>query len=508
MTVFVLVPGMFTGPHVWQDVTAHLITAGAEVHPMALTGLGGSATAGAGVGLETHIADVLAVIDSVGAVAGREIVLVGHDYGIHPVLGAADRRAERIARIVHLDAGMPQDGVPALAAVADQSLRRQVAERAGTGTAEGADGELPPPARDEWQRWGSTAGVPDAALDRLTARAAPQPLGTLLQPLRLTGAVAAVPTTGVLCTGNGASIEMVQMRVDFGDPALQALAERRVTFFELPTGHWPMLSCPTELAGVLLRAAAGEGHRLEAAGAAGPPPHLRPFLLDVPELPRERTGNVDLYLPDAEGPRPAVVFVHGGPVPAEARPTPRDWPTLMGYARYAAGQGVVGVTLDHRLHDVADYERAAGDVAAAVELVRADPRVDADRVALWFFSGGGPITADWLGSPPAWLRCLAASYPILAPLPNWGLAGSRFHPADAVADAGALPVVLTRAGLEMPEIAATVEEFLAAAKGSGVDVEVVDVPHGRHGFETLDPTDEAREAVHRAMRSVLAHLTA
>ncbi|MFD4144543.1 alpha/beta hydrolase [Streptomyces sp. NPDC058572] len=509
MTAFILVPGMFTGPHVWQDVTAHLIAAGAEVHAVALTGLRGPrAATGAGVGLETHIADVLAVIDSVGAVAGREIVLVGHDYGIHPVLGAADRRAERIARIVHLDAGMPQDGVPALAAVPDQSLRRQVAERAGTGTAEGTERELPPPARDEWQRWGSTAGVPDAALDRLTARAAPQPLGTLLQPLRLTGAVAAVPATGVLCTGNGASIEMVQIRVDLGDPALQALAERRVTFFELPTGHWPMLSCPTELAGVLLRAAAGEGHRLKAAGAAGPPPHLRPFLLDVPEIPRERTGNVDLYLPGAEGPRPAVVFVHGGPVPAEARPTPRDWPTLMGYARYAAGQGVVGVTLDHRLHDVADYERAAGDVADAVELVRADPRVDADRVALWFFSGGGPITADWLGSPPAWLRCLAASYPILAPLPNWGLAGSRFHPADAVADAGALPVVLTRAGLEMPEIAATVEEFQAAAKGSGADVEVVDVPHGRHGFETLDPTDESREAVHRAMRSVLAHLTA
>ncbi|NUK90795.1 dienelactone hydrolase family protein, partial [Streptomyces lunaelactis] len=373
--------------------------------------------------------------------------------------------------------------------------------------AEGADGELPPPARDEWQRWGSTAGVPDAALDRLTALAVPQPLGTLLQPLRLTGAVAAVPTTGVLCTGNGASIEMVQMLVGFGDPGLQALTDPRVTFFELPTGHWPMLSCPAELAEVLLRAAADEGHRLEPAGAAEPPAHLRSFLLDVPELPRERTGNVDLYLPHAEEPRPAVVFVHGGPVPAEARPTPRDWPTLMGYARYAAGQGVVGVTLDHRLHDVADYERAAADVAAAVERVRADPRVDADRVALWFFSGGGLITADWLGAPPAWLRCLAASYPILAPLPNWGPTG-RFHPADAVADAGALPVVLTRAGLEMPEIAATVEEFLAAAKDCGADVEVVDVPHGHHGFETLDPTDESREAVHRAMRSVLAHLTA
>ncbi|GGL93840.1 esterase [Streptomyces fumigatiscleroticus] len=506
MTTFILVPGMFTGAHVWQDTAARLRAAGAAAHAVTLTGLGGpgGAAGAAGADLERHIADVLAAIDSAGTAAPGELVLVGHDYGVHPVLGAADRRAERIGRIVHLDSAMPRDGVPALAAVADQSLRQQLAERAGPGTA----GFLPAPARDEWQRWGSTAGVPGAALDRLTALAAPQPLGTLLQPLRLTGAVAAVPTTGVLCTGNGTSIELVQKLVGFGDPALRALAGPRVAFFELATGHWPMLSCPAELAEVLLRAAAGEGHRLKPPGAAEPPAHLRPFLLDVPELPRVRTGNVDLYLPRADGPRPAILFVHGGPLPAGARPTPRDWPTMTGYARYAAGRGAVGAIVDHRLHDLAGFPRAASDVAAAVELLRADPRVDADRIALWFFSGGGLLTADWLAAPPAWLRCLAATCPVLAPLPNWGLGGGRFRPADAVAGAGALPVVLTRAGLEMPEIAATVEEFLAAAESCGAEVEVIDVPHGHHGFETLDPTHESRAAVHRAMRSVLARLTA
>lgn len=76
-----------------------------------------------------------------------------------------------------------------------------------------------------------------------------------------------------------------------------------------------------------------------------------------------------------------------------------------------------------------------------------------------------------------------------------------------MAHAGNLPVVLTRVGLEMPEIAVTVEEFLAAAKDAGTDVEVVDVPHGRHGFETLAPVEEWRDAVHRAMGSVLARLT-
>lgn len=255
MTAFILVSGMFTGPHVWEDTAAQLASEGAEAHAVALTGLDGSRAAeAAGTDLETHIADVLAVIDSVDVAAGREIVLVGHDYGIHPALGAADRRAERIDRIVYLDSGMPQDGVPALAAVPDQSLREELTGHAG---AAGTQRELPSPARDAWQRWGSTAGIPDEALDRLTALAAPQPLRTLLQPLRLTGAAASLPITGVLCNGNGASIELIQMRVGFGDPALQVLTDPRVTFFELPTGHWPMLSLPAELADVLLRAAAG-----------------------------------------------------------------------------------------------------------------------------------------------------------------------------------------------------------------------------------------------------------
>ncbi|GGP55004.1 alpha/beta hydrolase [Streptomyces calvus] len=504
MTVFIMVAGVFTGAHVWQETAARLTAAGSEVHAVRLTGVdAGRPAASARVDLETHIADVIAAIDAVDAVSGRGIVLVGHDYGIHPVLGAADRRPQRIARVVYLDCGMPQNGLPALAAVPDQAVRAHLAERADRGE---TDGELAPPDRDVWQRWGSTAGVSDAALDRLTALAAPQPLGTLLQPLRLTGAVAAVPTTGVLCTGNGVGIDLVQRLVDFGDPVSAALADPRVTFFELPTGHWPMLSCPAELADVLLRAAAGEGHRLRPADGGAPPAHLRPFPIDVPELPRDRRAHVDLYVPEAEGPRPAVVFVHGGPVPAGARPTPRDWPTLVGYARLAAAAGLVGVTLDHRLHDVGDYGRAAADVTAAVELVRADPRVDADRVALWFFSGAGLLTADWLTKPPAWLRCLAASYPILAPLPNWGLAGSRFHPVRAVAHAGALPVVLLRAGRETAEIAATVEAFVTAAEDCGARLELVDVPNGHHGFETLDAPEEVGPALRHAMRSVATHL--
>ncbi|MGK5733627.1 alpha/beta hydrolase [Streptomyces sp. URMC 124] len=531
MTAFVLVAGPFTGGWVWREAAARLEESGAEVYPATLTGMGDPARpAGPGTDLETHIEDVVRLIDRIDA---PEVVIVGHDYGIHPVLGAADRRPERIARIVYLDAGLPQDGDPAVALVPDQAVREGLLQQPGPGE---SGGPVPPPQYDEWQRWGSTDGIPPEALARMTRLAVPQPARTLTQPLRLTGAASGLPTTGVLCTANGSNIEMVEFLVTSGPPQFRWLADPRVTFFELATGHWPMLSSPGELAGVLLRAAAGEGHRVTAA-ASEQPPHLRSFLLDVEERPRERVGQMDLYLPelpdaldvpdapgapgapgapdlpgadaaqDAGRPRPAVVFVHGGPVAPDVRPTPRDWPAYIGYCRYVASLGAVGVMLDHRLHGLSDYARAAEDVAAAVERVRADPRVDGDRIALWYFSGGGLLSADRLAEPPPWLRCVAMTYPVLAPLPGWGLVEARFRPVQAVGAAGQLPVVLTRVGLENAAIAATVEEFLSAAENCGAGVEVVDVPLGHHGFETIDHTEEARDAVERAVRSVLGHLT-
>lgn len=87
------------------------------------------------------------------------------------------------------------------------------------------------------------------------------------------------------------------------------------------------------------------------------------------------------------------------------------------------------------------------------------------------------------------------------------MTGSRFHPVRAVTQAGALPLVLLRAGRETPEIAATVEAFVSAAKDCGAHLELVDVPNGHHGFETLDATEETRLALRHAMRSVVTRLT-
>ncbi|TXS52043.1 alpha/beta hydrolase [Streptomyces sp. t39] len=504
MTAFVLVSEAHTGGWIWREVAVRLRESGHTAHPVTLTGMGDpQRPAGPDTDLETHIEDVVRAVD---ALHSADVVVVGHGYGIHPVLGAADRRPGRIARVVHLDAGLPRDGDPPLVLVPDEQVReRLAADAADTGAAEGGARLVPPPEPGAWHRWGSTDGIPAEALDRLAELAAPQPAATLTRPLHRSGTASAPPTTGVLCTGNGSSIALVEHVVSLGDPRMQALTEPGVTFFELPTGHWPMLSVPRELARVLEEAARGEGHRITRT-AGEDPPHLQPFILDVPPCPRERSGTLDRYLPEADGPAPAVILVHGGPVPAGARPTPRDWPAFVGYARCIAGSGAIAVTLDHGLHDVADYGRAADDVAEAVALVRADPRVDPDRIALWFFSGGGLLCADWLAAPPPWLRCVAASYPVLAALPGWGSTGRPFCPAEALPASGGLPFVLTRVGREHPPIAATVAAFTAAADACGAALDVIDVPHAHHGFETIDHTEEAREAVRTAVAAVRGHL--
>ncbi|MEU7060734.1 alpha/beta hydrolase [Streptomyces sp. NPDC046197] len=495
MTVFVLVSGPFTDERIWNEVTGPLRRSGAEAHPVTLS-------REPEADLEAHVEDVVRLLDSLGP---QQVVLVGHDYAIHPVLGAVDRRPERVARVVHLDAGLPQDGDSALALVPDPAVH----ELLGAG---GSPGPVPAPGPAQWQRWGSTEGLSAQRLRLLSSLAAPQPPRTLTQPLRLTGAAAAVPTSGIMCTAGGMTVDAVEALVHTGPPQFRKLADPRVGFFELATGHWPMLSCPGELAEVLLRAAAGEGRRLTAP--KGESPFLRPFLLDLPESPRVRNGRLDLHLPQMEAgqpacaPRPAVLFVHGGPVPPDLDPTPRDSPFYVGYARCAASLGAVGAVVDHRLHGITDYAQAAGDVAEAVELLRADPRVDPERIALWLFSGAGLLAADWITAPPGWLRCLALNYPILEPLPGWGAVGARFHPVGALRAGGAAlpPLVLTRAGRETPPIAATVEKFLVAAEEAKTPVDVVDVPHGVHSFEIHDPTDESREAVTRAVRTVLGHL--
>ncbi|MHC5704599.1 alpha/beta hydrolase [Streptomyces sp. PKU-MA01144] len=264
MTAFVLVSGGHTGGWVWRDVAAGLRESGAVAYPVTLTGMGDRRhLGGPDTDMDTHVEDLVQIVDHADE---PEVVLVGHCYGSYPVLGAASRRPERVGRIVFVDAPLPRDGLSVLQQVREQMPDGPVRDRMLGQPARAEGGwRVPAPTAEEWREWGNPAGVPEDGIARLARLAAPQPVGTLTTPVRFTGAVDELPMTGVFCADGGTmDIAGVEALVATGSPLFRQLAEPRWGFFELATGHWPMLSTPGELVEILLRAAAGEGRRLGA----------------------------------------------------------------------------------------------------------------------------------------------------------------------------------------------------------------------------------------------------
>ena len=217
------------------------------------------------------------------------------------------------------------------------------------------------------------------------------------------------------------------------------------------------------------------------------------FFAGIARPDRRRLVTLDLYRsPGTTGRRPAVVFVHGGPIPHGH--VPRDSAVFTGYGALAASAGLVGIMFDHRLHATTDYPLAAQDLAAVVERARECEEVDRDRIALWCFSGGGALAADWLRAAPSWLRAIAWTYPVLAAPPDWPGDGPRFDCLGAAGTAPDLPKLLVRVGAEYPQLVADQEALVASARA----LDVIEIPGAVHGFEVQGYDDEARQAVERA----------
>lgn len=221
-------------------------------------------------------------------------------------------------------------------------------------------------------------------------------------------------------------------------------------------------------------------------------PHEMEFVVDAPASDTvRRHDDFDAYLPEGAGPFPAVVVVPG-PSPAVYPVRPRDWPLFAGYGRLLASRGVAVAVVDMPYHNPREWSPVSEALPGIVESVRGLDEVDADRIAVWAFSGGALLVGWWFPDSPAWLRCLALTYPMLGPT------------ADQLAPGR--PLVLTRVGLESPELQATVDSFLSRAKETDTSVHVIDVPNGHHGFDVADHTDESRHAVLEATDLVVGHL--
>jgi acetyl esterase/lipase len=229
---------------------------------------------------------------------------------------------------------------------------------------------------------------------------------------------------------------------------------------------------------------------------------------------------MDVWSPAQAGPRPAIVFVHGGPIPGDLRTQPKDWGVYVSYGQLAAASGFVGITFNHRLHGLDRIADAQADVVDLVGYLRANAArhgIDRDRVCLWAFSGGGTLLSAAFGDQLAGVRCLVSFYGLLDRRPERAdipasisdEALQQLSPVHHVAAGHRVPpMLIARAGKDAPQINATVDAFVREAKTRNAPVQVIEHPTGRHGFDTLDNDDRSRAVIAEAIQFITTQLDA
>jgi pimeloyl-ACP methyl ester carboxylesterase len=237
MATYVLVHGGAHGGWCYGPVARILRAAGQEVLAPTLTGLGDrSHLLRPGIDLDTHIADIVAVLRYEDL---RDVILVGHSYGGMVITGVADRAPDRVGHLVYLDAATPVDG-QSLVDIAGPLMH---AARAHGRVVDGVELVLFP-GTEPLPHYGVTDPDDIAWMDE---RLTPHPWACFEQPLRLTNEAAlwAIPQSHIVCTSTLAT----------RDPARMEAARAAGRLWDIDTGHDLMITEPEAVAALLLKAA-------------------------------------------------------------------------------------------------------------------------------------------------------------------------------------------------------------------------------------------------------------
>ncbi len=186
MSLFVVAHGAWSAGWAWKKMHPLMRAQGHQLVTPTYTGLGERAhLAHAGVDLETHIADIVGVLEMEDF---RDVFLIGHSYGGMVATGVADRARERIAALIYIDAFAPRDGDSVFSVLPPEARaqRQPIASNGG----------------EAWQIPPSPLPADTSEGDRVwaTPRRRPQPVKAFEQALRLHRGEPTMPRHYIYCS--------------------------------------------------------------------------------------------------------------------------------------------------------------------------------------------------------------------------------------------------------------------------------------------------------------------
>lgn len=227
----ILIPGLWLDGSSWEKVVPALERAGHRTHALTLPGMESKDADRSRVTRKDHVDAVVAAIDSVDP----PVVLVGHSMGAGIAHAAVDARPDRVARAIYIG------GFPAPDGDSDEFPS--------------VNGEIP---LFHWSEFDEAdlTDLDEEALAGFGARAIPSPARVVSDPQVLTDERRyGVPVT-MICPEFSASMLEGWIDADM-EPVRELKKIKDVTYVDLPTGHWPQFTKPTELAEMILQAIDG-----------------------------------------------------------------------------------------------------------------------------------------------------------------------------------------------------------------------------------------------------------
>ncbi|MFE7844748.1 alpha/beta fold hydrolase [Microbacterium sp. NPDC057407] len=225
----ILVPGLWLDASSWEGVAPALERAGHTPRPLTLPGVGEPAERSAGIGIQDWVDAVVAEIDA----ASAPVALVGHSGGGNVVWGAAEARADSLARVILLDTIPAPDGQ-------------------GISEFPVVDGVVPFPGWDSFDE-PDVADLDAETRRRWSARTHSVPARVPTDPLRLDGTRRhGVPVT--LLMGGMDESEFREAVAQWGPWGEEFAAIGEAEVVRLGSGHWPQFSQPDAVAQAILEA--------------------------------------------------------------------------------------------------------------------------------------------------------------------------------------------------------------------------------------------------------------
>ncbi|GAA5206806.1 alpha/beta fold hydrolase [Microbacterium kyungheense] len=225
----ILVAGLWMGGWAWYEVAPALEEAGHRPVPVTLPGMGSVDADRSSISLADHVA---AVVEAIDAAPGEQVVLVGHSASAGIVYAAADARPDRVAHLILVGGFPAAHGTPLLRGF------------------EPVGGELPLPDWSEFDE-ADLRDLGEGGMAAFGAFAVPSPAGVVtgIQQLHDDRRFD-IPVTAVSTEYSTADLKDW---IDAGEEPVQEFTRfRDVTYVDLPTGHWPMLTRPRQLANIIV----------------------------------------------------------------------------------------------------------------------------------------------------------------------------------------------------------------------------------------------------------------